>query len=167
MRPCRVMTSPRPGSDQPLLHFEDFKAGDVHQLGSRTITREEMLAFARAFDPQPFHIDEEAARTSIYGGLIASGWHTASLCFRLAVDSLIGHAASLGAPGVEEVRWLKPVRPGDTLHVRAEVLETRPSRSKPDRGAVHIRYDAFNQRDEHVFSMHGWGLFARSGRASP
>lgn len=145
----------------PQLYFEDFRVGDVHQFGSRTLTREAIVAFAREYDPQPFHIDEEAARDTIYGGLIASGWQTASLCFRLAVDALIGRAASLGSPGIDELRWLRPVRPGDSISARAEVLETRPSQSKPDRGLVRMRYEAYNQRGEPVFTMTGLALLAR------
>jgi acyl dehydratase len=143
------------------LYFEDFTVGEVRPCGSRTLTRDQIVAFAREYDPQPFHVDESAARASIYEGLIASGWQTASLCFRLAVDAFIGRTASLGSPGIDELRWLRPVRPGDTITARAEILELRPSRSKPDRGIVRIRYDAHNQRGEHVFSMTGAGLFAR------
>jgi acyl dehydratase len=145
----------------PTLHFEDFKPGDVYQCGGRALTRDDIVAFAREYDPQPFHLDEAAAAVSIYGGLIASGWQTASLCFRLAVDGFVGRAASMGSPGVDELRWLQPVRPGDTISVRAEILDVKPSRSKPDRGAVRVRYDAFNQRGEQVLRMHGWGIFAR------
>jgi acyl dehydratase len=142
-------------------YWEDFRPGDTWQFGSHTFTREEILTFARQYDPQPFHVDEEAARRSIYGGLIASGWQTASVCFRLAVDGLIGEVASLGSPGVDELRWLRPVRPGDTISARAEVLDARPSQSKPDRGIVRLRYEATNQHGEVVLSMTGVGLFAR------
>jgi acyl dehydratase len=150
---------------RPSIYFEDFTPGTVYELGSRTFTRDDIVAFARQYDPQPFHLDEEAAAASPFGGLIASGWQTASTCFRLSVDGFIGRAASLGSPGIDELRWLRPVRPGDTLTARAEVLEAKPSRSKPDRGAVRVRYDAFNQRGEQVLSMMSWGLFAR--RAAP
>jgi acyl dehydratase len=148
----------RPG---PAIYFEDFEVGEVHQFGSFTFTRDAIVAFARQYDPQPFHLDDEAARASIYGGLIASGWQTGAVCFRLAVDGLIGRAASLGSPGIDDLRWLKPVRPGDTITGRAEVVEVRASRSKPDRGSVRLRYEAFNQRGEQVFSMTSVGLFAR------
>ena len=118
------------------LYFEDFPPGDVRESPARTVTREEMVAFAREFDPQPFHTDEEAASTTIYGGLIASGWHTVAILMRLMWDAFLADAASLGSPGVDEVRWLKPVRPGDTLRARFTVVEAVPSRSKPDRGVV-------------------------------
>lgn len=145
-----------------LLYLEDFTPGDTHEFSGRyTFTRDAIVGFARQYDPQPFHVDEEAASRSIYGGLIASGWQTVGVTFRLAVDGLIGRVASMGSPGVDEIRWLAPVRPGDTLRVRAEVLEVRPSRSKPDRGLVRIRYETSNQRDELVLTMVGMGLFGR------
>ncbi len=144
-----------------MLYLEDFKPGDAFEFGRHTFTREEIVAFARQYDPQPFHVDEEAARRSIYGGLIASGWQTVGVTFRLAVEGLIGRVASLGSPGVDEIRWLRPVRPGDTITARAEVLEVRPSASKPDRGVIRIRYEALNQRGETVLTMVGVGLFGR------
>src|SRR5579859_3157513 len=104
-------------------YFEDFAVGHTLELGSYTITREEILAFARQFDPQPFHTDEEQAKASLYGGLIASGWHTASIFMRLLVDGLLNDTASMGSPGVDELRWLRPVRPGDTLRARFTVRE--------------------------------------------
>ncbi len=145
----------------PTLYLEDFKPGQVREFGHHTFTREEIIAFARQYDPQPFHVDEEAARRSIYGGLIASGWQTAAVSFRLVVDGLIGDVASMGSPGLDELRWLRPVRPGDTISVRTEVLEVRPSRSKPDRGVVRVRYETLNQRGETVLTWIGMGLFAR------
>jgi len=144
-----------------MLYFEDFPPGDVRESPARTVTREEMLAFARAFDPQPFHTDEDAAGTTIYGGLIASGWHTVAICMRLMWDAFLADAASLGSPGVDEVRWLKPVRPGDTLRARFTVVEAVPSRSKPDRGVVRSLSQVFNQHGEVVMSLRGLGLFAR------
>lgn len=147
------------------LFFEDFRPGDVTDTGSLTVTREEIVAFARQFDPQPFHVDEDAARRSPFGGLIASGWHTASLCMRLIVDLLGPGSGSLGSPGVDELRWLKPVRPGDELSVRVEVLEAIPSRSKPDRGLVKLRYTTRNQNGEEVMTMVALGLVLR--RPSP
>ena len=141
--------------------FEDFRPGDLTDTGSVTVTKEEIIAFARQFDPQPFHIDEEAARRSPFGGLIASGWHTASLCMRLVVALLGPDSGSLGSPGVDELRWLKPVRLGDELSVRAEVLEANPSRSKPDRGLVKFRYTMSNQNGEEVMTMIALGLVLR------
>ncbi len=145
----------------PTLYLEDFKPGQVREFGHHTFTREEIIAFARQYDPQPFHVDEEAARRSIYGGLIASGWQTAAVSFRLVVDGLIGDVASMVSPGLDELRWLRPVRPGDTISVRTVVLEVRPSRSKPDRGVVRVRYETLNQRGETVLTWIGMGLFAR------
>jgi acyl dehydratase len=149
------------------LYLEDFQPGDAFEFGRHTFTREEIVAFARQYDPQPFHVDEEAARRSIYGGLIASGWQTVGVTFRLAVEGLIGRVASLGSPGVDEVRWLRPVRPGDTITARAEVLAVRPSASKPDRGIVRMRYESVNARGETVLTMVGVQLVGRrqAGRA--
>ena len=144
------------------LYFEDFQPGKRIDLPGRyAFEREEMLAFARQYDPQLFHLDEEAASHSIYGGLIASGWQTVAACFKLAVDGLIHRVASMGSPGVDEIRWLKPVRAGDTIRVTLEVLEVRPSRSRPDRGIVDTRYEVRNQRDELVMTMRAMGMFRR------
>ena len=142
-------------------YLEDFVVGDVVELGSCSVSREEIIEFARRYDPQPFHVDEEAAKHSIFGGLIASGWHTASMFMRLFVDGLIAGGASLGSPGVDEIRWLKPVRPGDTLTARAIVLETVPSRSKPDRGHIRVRYELFNQRGEQAMTMISRSIYRR------
>jgi acyl dehydratase len=144
------------------LYFEDFQPGDRMELPGRyTFAHDEMLAFARQYDPQLFHLDEEAASHSIYGGLIASGWQTVAACFKLAVDGLIRRVASMGSPGVDEIRWLKPVRAGDTIRVTLEVLEVRPSQSRPDRGIVDTRYEVRNQREELVMTMRAMGMFAR------
>jgi acyl dehydratase len=143
------------------LYFEDFPVGLRKDCGSRTVTEAEILAFAREFDPQPFHIDPEAARDSIFGGLIASGWHTAAIAMRLQVDAILSKSHSLGSPGVDELRWLKPVRPGDTLSLAVEVLEAKPSQSKPDRGSIRVRYEATNQKREVVMTMVGWGMLLR------
>lgn len=143
------------------LFFEDFRPGDVTETGSLSVSKEEIVAFGRQFDPQPFHVDEEAARRSPFGGLIASGWHTASLCMRLIVELLGPDSGSLGSPGVDELRWLKPVRPGDELKVRVEVLEAIPSRSKPDRGVVRLHYTMRNQNGEDVMTMIALGMVLR------
>jgi acyl dehydratase len=148
-------------ADLSQLYLEDFQVGQVVELGSTTITRDEILDFATQYDPQPFHVDEAAAEQSIYGGLIASGWHTVSLFMRLLVDGLLCQAASLGSPGVDEVRWLKPVRPGDTLSARSIIHAVIPSRSKPDRGILRTTYEMFNQDGDRVLSMKGVGMFAR------
>ncbi len=144
-----------------MRYFEDFKPGDVIELGSRTISKESILAFAREFDPQPFHTDEEAAKRSVYGGLLASGWHTGSLLMRILNDGLLKDTASLGSPGVDELRWLKPVRPGDVLSARMTVLESIPSRSKLDRGLIRSLMELRNQHGEIVLSVRGLSLLGR------
>ncbi|UIF87096.1 MaoC family dehydratase [Cupriavidus sp. UYPR2.512] len=144
-----------------MLYFEDFEAGSRRELGSYLVTEEEILAFARQYDPQPFHIDKEAAAKSIYGGVISSGWMTCSIMMRLLVLSTTGKSASMGSPGVDEIRWLKPVYAGDTLTVVLNVLDTRPSQSKPDRGVVHTQWEATNQRGELVCTVKGMGMYGR------
>ncbi|MNT33976.1 Bifunctional protein PaaZ [compost metagenome] len=144
-----------------MLYFEDFEVGSRRELGSYVVTEEELLAFARQYDPQPFHIDKEAAARSIYGGLISSGWMTCSIMMRLLVLSSTGKSASMGSPGVDEIRWLKPVYAGDTLTVVLNVLDTRPSQSKPDRGVVHTQWEATNQRGELVCTVKGMGMYGR------
>jgi len=141
-------------------YLEDFEVGETLELGSCRVTREEILEFARRYDPQPFHVDEAAARQSIYGGLIASGWHTTAMLMRLLVDGMAG-VNSMGSPGTDEIRWLKPVRPGDTLTARAVVLDVVPSRSKPDRGHMRAAYEVFNQKGEKVMTMISRGIYAR------
>ncbi len=133
-------------------YFEDYIPGEVHAFGRITADGKEMTAFARRFDPQPFHTDPEAARGSIYGGLIASGWYTASLMMRLLVDHYLPRA-NLGSPGIDELRWRKPVRPGDVLSLRVTVLEAHRSRSKPDRGMVHSSVEVLNQEPEVVMTL--------------
>jgi acyl dehydratase len=142
-------------------YFDDLTLGATVDLGKKTVSEEEILRFAREFDPQPFHIDPEAARDSIFGGIIASGWHTCSMTMRLLVDGLLSHSSSLGSPGVEQIRWVKPVRPGDTLHAVLTVQEVRHSQSKPDRGTARIHIDVTNQADELVMWMESFGMFAK------
>ena len=144
-----------------MIYFEDFKVGDKTLLGSITVDKAEVIEFAKRYDPQPFHIDEAAAEKTMFGGIIASGWHTCAMGMRILVDSSLGQAASLGSPGVDEIRWLKPVRPGDVLTYHRTVLEVKPSQSKPDRGAVNSLTEAVNQHGEVVMTMKGWGLFGR------
>ena len=146
---------------QPPLWWEDFKAGEVVEMGRHIFTERDIVEFARQFDPQPFHTDEAAARRTIYGGLLASGWHTAAIVMRLLWDTVLKDAASLGSPGVDEVRWLKPVRPGDTLRARFTVTGARPSSRRPDRGVVHSLSEVFNQHGELVMTIRGLGLYAR------
>lgn len=121
------------------LFLDDLEAGQVYQLGSQTLSEEDIISFAERYDPQPFHVDREAAAATIYGGVIASGWQTACLFMRLFVDGMLSRSAAMGSPGLDELRWLKPVRPDDILNARVEVLETRASRSKPDRGLAKLR----------------------------
>jgi acyl dehydratase len=149
------------------LYWEDFVVGTVFELGPRTVSRDEILQFARSYDPQSFHTDEKAAESSIYGGLIASGWHTCALVMRMLYDGMLSRAASLGSPGVDSVRWLKPVRPGDTLHLRLTVLEQRPSKSKLDRGLTRAEWRVFNQQDELVLTMEGINMYLRRVPGTP
>ncbi|MFH0821428.1 MAG: MaoC family dehydratase [Pseudomonadota bacterium] len=149
------MTFATPPEDR---YFEDYLPGAVHEFGSITIGEAEIIEFALRFDPQPFHIDPEAARQSAFGGLIASGWHTVSLTMRLLVDHYVSKPASLGSPGVDEVRWRKPVRPGDTLSVRVTILESKLSRSKPGQGSIRSNIEVLNQHREVVMTWKGIGL---------
>lgn len=142
-------------------YFEDYITGQIHDLGTVTISQSEIIDFAKQFDPQYFHIDPEQAKASRFGGIIASGWHTTSLAMRVYVEHYLSHVASLASPGVDEIRWPSPVRPGDTLSVRVTILESRPSRTKPDRGVVRGRIEAFNQRGEPVLSMIGLSIIGR------
>ncbi|HEX5613433.1 MAG TPA: MaoC family dehydratase [Burkholderiales bacterium] len=145
----------------PQLFWEDFRAGETVEIGRHTFSEAEIVEFARQFDPQPFHTDPQAAQESFFGGLIASGWHTCAIGMRLMVQQYIGRSASAGSPGVDNIRWLAPVRPGDTITYRRIVLESRPSMSKPDLGLVRSSTEASNQRGEVVMTMQGWGLFRR------
>ena len=143
------------------LYFENFPPGDVRESPARTVSRDEIVAFAKDFDPQPFHLDEAAAARSVFHGLLASGWHTTAIFMRMMWDTFLHDAASLGSPGVDEIRWLKPVRPGDTLRARFTVVEAVPSRSKPDRGIIRSFSEMLNQHGEVVMTVRGLGMFAR------
>ncbi|MBW8897675.1 MAG: MaoC family dehydratase [Massilia sp.] len=142
-------------------YFEDFAPGQDIDLGTRTVTEEEIVAFAREYDPQPFHVDRAAAAHSIYGGVIASGWHTCGMMMRMVVEGLLNRSASMGSPGLDGVRWLAPVRAGDTLNVRYRTVQVKPSASKPDRGVVWSKWVAINQRGETVCTVEGMGMFGR------
>ena len=135
--------------------FEDYVPGSVRTFGTILVTEEEIIGFARRYDPQIFHTDPSAARKTIYGGLVASGWHTAAMVMRLIVEHYLSRAASVGSPGVDELRWLKPVLPGDKLSVRVSVLEARRSESKPDRGIVRSLVEVLNQDMAVVMSFKG------------
>ena len=142
-------------------YFDDFKIGERFTTRGITFSESMMLEFAQRYDPQPFHIDVEAAKESIYGGLIASGFQTLALGFRTVIETGIFRASSMGSPGFDELRWLKPVRPGDTLHTVLEVRESLPSRSKPDRGILRIAYSIRNQKDEEVLTFLSMHLLRR------
>lgn len=144
-----------------LKHLDDFETGQVIDIGTARLDLEEIIEFASRFDPQPFHIDGAAARESPYGGIIASGWHTCSLFMRMMVDTLLSKTASLGSPGVDQIRWLRPVRPGDELHGRLTVLEVKPSRSKPDMGAVRTQSEMVDSEGRIVMTMESWLLVRR------
>jgi acyl dehydratase len=139
-------------NDLGLRYFEDYAPGTTYECGSVIIDEASIINFAQQYDPQPFHTDPVAAATGPFGGLIASGWHTAGLVMRLLVDNYLSAEASLGAPGLDELRWPRPVRPGDTLQVRATVVEARKSQSKPDRGIVRTLVEAVNQDGKIVMS---------------
>ena len=134
-------------------YFEDYAPGAVFEFGATLITEQELVAFAQAYDPQSFHIDRDAAVHSMFGGLIASGWHTAALMMRMLVDHYLSTVASLASPGVDELRWLSPVRPGDVLRARVTVLDARRSRSRDDRGVVTSNIEVLNQHDVVVMTV--------------
>lgn len=144
-----------------MLYWEDLKDDGSVEIGSHTFTEREIIDFARQFDPQPFHVDPDAAKKSFFKGLIASGWHTCAIAMRLMVDKYVNRSASLGSPGLDNIRWLAPVRAGDTISYRRETTEARVSDSKPGIGLVKSRWVARNQRGETVMTMEGWGMFRR------
>jgi acyl dehydratase len=152
---------------RPRLFWEDFPVGQVREFGRYDVTRDAALAFAREFDPQPFHLDDAAAEASLFGRLSASGWHTCAIAMRMLCDGYLLESASLGSPGIEKLSWLKPVYPGDVLHLRVEVLEARPMASRPTVGLVRSRTIVLNQDDEAVLSMEGVGMFRRRSAATP
>ncbi len=139
-------------------YFEDYVPGSVYELGSMKVEEEEMIQFAKRYDPQDFHVDPEAARKTSFGGIIASGWFTAAVVMRLLVDHYVSSVASMGSPTAGRVTWLKPVRPGDVLTLRVEILEARRSRSKPDRGIVRSSVEVLNQNREIVMTREAVGI---------
>jgi len=147
-----------------LRYFEDFAEGETVDLGTFTYTADEIVDFARKYDPQPMHADPEAARSSIYGGLIASGWQTATSYMRLLVDGIMRESDSLGSPGIDNLRWVIPVRPGDVLRARFMVLEARLSNSRPDWGIVRSRGEVLNQNEELVMQVEAVNFFGRRQR---
>jgi acyl dehydratase len=144
-----------------VRYFEDFQVGDSRELGSVSVSEAEIVEFAQRFDPQPFHVDAEAAKATLFGGLIASGWHTTALFMGMFVRAILLDSASLGSPGVEEIRWTAPVRPGDTLTGRSMVVDVQPSSTNPDRGTVFTTNEVRNQDGVVVMTLKARGFFAR------
>jgi acyl dehydratase len=144
-----------------LYFWEDMAVGQVRELGTISPSREEIIAFASQFDPQPFHLDDAAGEASVFGGLCASGWHTCAMAMRLMVTNFLSQTSSLGSPGLENIRWTKPVYPGDTLRLQSSVLETKPMGRRPDVGMTRNLWEMFNQHGDKVLHMEGWGMFRR------
>jgi acyl dehydratase len=144
-----------------IYHFEDFQPGQVFDLGSITVSKDDIIEFAAEFDPQPFHLDEEAGKASLLGGLAASGWHTGALVMSLLATKLLNRSSGQGSPGIDELKWQRPVFPGDTLTARAEVLSSKELRSKPDLGIVNVRVTATNQNNDQVLYWENPILFKK------
>lgn len=149
------------------LFWEDLQPGAHFELGSHLVSQDEIIAFGKQFDPQPFHTDPVRARQSIFGGLIASGWHTASIWMRLYFDAVLSHAASLGSPGVNQLQWLSPVHPGDELTGSVVAISARLSKSRPERGLVEVRGELRDQTGEVKVRLTAWGLFGRRSQQDP
>jgi acyl dehydratase len=145
-------------------YLEDYAAGAVYEFGSIMVEEHEIIEFARGYDPQPFHTDPVAARATQFGGVVASGWHTAGMAMKLLVEKYLPRGSSLGSPGVDNLRWHKPVRPGDTLSVRVTIVETKPSQSKPDRGLLRSFVEVLNQHHEVVTSWRGMLVLLRRNK---
>jgi acyl dehydratase len=147
------------------LHWEDFQPGQVFEHGPRRVPREEMIAFAAEFDPQPFHLDEDAARSTLFGGLAASGWYSCCILMRMCAEAFVLNSSSMGAPGVDEVKWLMPIRPDDDLRLRATVLDVRASNSRPEMGFVRFHFELFNAAGERVMTLATSLMMGRRQRA--
>lgn len=147
--------------NRPFWYWEDFRDGEVHEFGAIAVKADDIVRYASQFDPQPFHVDAAAAERSVFGGLVASGWHTAALAMRMMCDAYLLRSSSMGSPGVEQLKWLRPVRPGDTLRVRMTVIESRELKSKPGVGLVKSRHEVLNQHGEVVMQMDAFGMFGR------
>jgi acyl dehydratase len=148
-------------------YWEDLQPGSSRELGSITVTADEMKEFASQFDPQPFHVDEIEGRRSIFGNLCASGWHTCALAMKLTVENFLNESSSMGSPGLESLRWLKPVYPDDTLTLKHTIIESRPLRKRLDTGLVRSKWEMFNQNGEKVMEMEGYGMFRRRHPGTP
>ncbi|MBX6425673.1 MAG: MaoC family dehydratase [Variibacter sp.] len=153
----------------PRIYWEDFTPGSVDTYGPRRVTREEIIAFASEFDPQPMHLDEEAARGSLLGGLAASGWHSCSILMRMMCDWFLLESSSMGSPGVDEVRWMRPLRPGDEVTLRRTTVETRASKSRPHMGTAKFAFELINQAGETVMTLTCTIMFGRreAGSVAP
>jgi len=147
----------------PRLYWEDLAVGETRDLGTITPTAQEIVDFARQFDPQPFHLDPEAAKESVFGALCASGWHTCAMAMRLMVTNFLKDTSSLGSPGLDSLKWLKPVFPGDTLRLQHTITEKRVMAKRPDVGLVRTVWEMFNQHGEPVLRMEGYGMFRLRG----
>ena len=157
-----------PAPPRPIrLYWEDFPVGSVREFGAMLVTREAILAFAQQFDPQPFHLDDEAAKASLFGALSASGWHTCAMAMRMMCDAYLLESSSLGSPGIEQLKWLKPVLVGDTLSERFTVLEARVMASRPGVGLIRSNWEVLNQDRDVVLTMEGWGMFGLREPAAP
>jgi len=144
-------------------YFEDLAIGSCQEFGSYLVTEEEILEFASKYDPQPFHLSDEAGKAMIFGGLCASGWHTGSIAMRMTVDNMPANSAGLGSPGLDELRWVKPVFPGDTLHMTSTITSKKESKSRPELGIVFLCNEVFNQKDELVMSFKPIVMFKKRG----
>jgi acyl dehydratase len=156
-----VSTPSTPSTPSTKLYWEDFSVGSAREFGAMPVTRDAVLAFAAQFDPQPFHLDDAAAEKSLFGKLSASGWHTCAMTMRITCDGVLLNSSSLGSPGLDNIRWHKPVFPGDVLSVRLTTLEARPMASRASVGLVLSKWETLNQHGEVVMSMQGWGMFGR------
>jgi len=154
-------SAPTAGRRHIRWYWEDFPVGNLREFGAMPVTREAILGFASQFDPQPFHLDDAAAEASLFGKLSASGWHTCAMSMRMMCDEYLLESSSLGSPGIDSLRWVKPVLVGDTLSVRMELLEARPMNSRPTVGLVRARWTVLNQRGEAVLTTEGTNMFRR------
>jgi acyl dehydratase len=160
------VSTPAPKTERSIRwYWEDFPVGNVREFGAMPVTRDAVIAFAQQFDPQPFHVDDDAAAAALFGRLSASGWHTCAMAMRMMCDDYLLESSSLGSPGIDNLRWTKPVYPGDTLSVRLTVLETRPMASRLTVGLVSSKWEVLNQHREVVLTMQGWGMFGRRAPA--
>lgn len=156
-----MTSTPGTAAREILYYWEDFPAGSVREFGQMEVTRDAVLAFAQQFDTQPFHLDDTAAEASLFGKLAASGWHTCSMAMRMMCDDYLVGSSSMGSPGIDNLRWVKPVYPGDTLSVRLKVLAARPMASRARVGLVQFGWEVLNQDGTVVLTMQGWNMFGR------